>query len=148
MDFPDGQNYGGNNYTKAIVNGYQGKTPIMIGTSSGVLQQPGNDMNNFGPTGIQTRYNAGTEVPNTSNPAVLSDINDPRVIVIPMVTAFNAGKSTTAPANITGFITALIVPDPLHSGQFYAVVVSTNETMTIASLDGPQTGTTKAVLLR
>jgi Flp pilus assembly protein TadG len=150
LDFPDGQNYGGANYAKTIVTGYQGTTPILIGDTSGVVQQPGNDVNqkNSGPAGLANRYAAGTEVPSTTNPADLANPNDPRVIIIPMVDSWTNGKGTNTPADITGFITALIVPEPGLPGQFYGVVVSTSDSYTVASLNGPDTGTTKAVLLR
>ncbi len=103
------------------------------------------DVNIHGPAGLADRYNAGTEVPSTTNPADLADPNDPRVIIIPMVDSFPNGNATV---DIMGFITALIVPEPGHPGQFYAVVVSTSDSYTVASLDGPDTGTSKAVLLR
>ncbi len=143
LQFADGQHYGGANYTKAIENGYQGTSPIMVGTTD-VSTQTGNDINIHGPAGIADRYNAGSEVPNPSNPSDLADPNDPRVIVIPMVQSFPNGHGTV---DVTGFITALIVPEPGGKG-YYAVVVSTSDTMTVASLNGPKTGTTKAVLLK
>lgn len=146
LTFADGQQYSGSHYTDAIINGYQGTTPILTGTTSDVGQTPGNDVNVHGPAGLQSRYDSGTEVPSATNPSDLSDVNDSRVIVIPMVTTFSNGRGGAL--DVTGFITALIVAEPGHNNGFYGVVVSTSATATIASANGPQTGTTKAVLLR
>jgi hypothetical protein len=136
--------YTGNNYQNKIINGYGGSTPIMMGATD-VLPTTGNDVNTQGGPAIASRYSAGTEVPNAGDPSVLTDPNDPRVIIIPMVESFPNGKSGFL--NITGFITALIVPEPGHPGQFLGEVVSTSESADVAGGNGPVTGTTKAVLL-
>lgn len=138
------QGYTGSHYEAAIENGYGGTTPILVGTTD-VDTVTGNDVNVHGGPGVQDRYNLGTEVPNASDPSVLTDPNDPRVIVIPMVASLPNGKKTV---DITGFITALIVPEPGAPGQFYAEVVSTNISADIADANGPVTGTTKPVLIQ
>jgi len=139
------QQYSGSHYATAITNGYGGTTPIMTGTTD-VSPTTGNDVNTQGGPAIAARYKKGSEMPNTSDLAVLTDPNDPRVIMIPMVASFPNGNSQIL--NITGFITALIVPEPGHPRQFYAQVVSTSESADVASANGPATGTTKPVLLR
>lgn len=138
------QGYTGSHYGTAVTNGYGGTTPIMSGTTD-INTVTGNDVNNFGAPAVQSRYNNGSEVPDASDLSVLTDPNDPRVIIIPMVTTFGNGKSMTL--DITGFITALIVPEPGHPSQFYAQVVSTSISGDVASSSGPITGTTKAVLI-
>jgi len=136
--------YTGSNYGDKITNGYTGTTPIMMGATD-VLPTTGNDVNTQGGPAIAARFSKGTEVPNASDPSVLTDPNDARVIIIPMVESFPNGKSGVL--DITGFITALIVPEPGHPGQFMAEVVSTSESADVAGGNGPATGTTKAVLL-
>jgi hypothetical protein len=137
--------YTGSHYGDKITNGYAGSTPIMTGATD-VLPTTGNDVNTQGGPAIAARYSKGTEVPNASDPSVLTDPNDPRVITIPMVQSFPNGKSGVL--DITGFITALIVPEPGHPGQFLAEVVSTSESASVANGNGPVTGATKAVLLQ
>ena len=138
------QQYTGSHYGDSITNGYGGTSPIMTGTTD-VQTTTGNDVNTQGGPAIAARYGKGTEVPNASDPAVLADPNDPRVIVVPMVASLPNGKKVV---DITGFLTALIVPEPGHPGQFFAEVVSTSESANVASGNGPVTGTTKPVLLR
>jgi Flp pilus assembly protein TadG len=137
------QGYTGSHYATAITNGYGGTTPIMTGTTD-VQTTTGNDVNVHGGPAIAARFANGSEVPN-ANPAILTDPNDSRVIIIPMVASLPNGKKTV---DITGFLTGLIVPEPGHPGQFFAEIVSTSESANVASGNGPVTGTTKPVLLR
>jgi len=142
------QQYTGSHYEGAIENGYGGTTPIMMGTTD-IHPVTGNDVNVHGGPGVEDRYNNGTEVPDASDPSVLTNPNDSRVIIIPMVASFPNGNS--ADVDITGFITALIIPEPGQGSsptQFYAEVVSTSDSSDVASGSGPATGTTKAVLLK
>jgi putative Tad-like protein involved in Flp pilus assembly len=139
--------YTGSNYANKITDGYGGSTPILMGTTD-VDTTTGNDVNTQGGSAVAARYADGTEVPNASDPSVLTDPNDPRVIIIPMVASLPNGKKVV---DITGFLTALIVPEPGQGNnptQFYAEVVSTSDSYDVANGNGPVTGTTKAVLLR
>ena len=142
-----GNGYTGSHYGTMITEGYQGTTPILLGTTD-IETTTGNDVNTQGGSAVEARYNDGTEVPDASDPSVLTDPNDPRVIIIPMVASLPNGKKDV---DITGFLTALIVPEPGQGSnptQFYAEVVSTSVSGNVASGSGPVTGTTKAVLLR
>jgi hypothetical protein len=138
------QGYTGSHYGTAITDGYGGTTPILMG-STDVETTTGNDVNTQGGPAIAARYANGTEVPDASDPTVLTDPNDARVIIIPMVDSLPNGKKVV---DITGFLTALIVPEPGNPGQFYAEIVSTSESADVANGNGPVTGTTKPVLLR
>lgn len=146
LAFNDGQQYTGSHYKNAVINGYQGTTPIYLGTVSDVITTTGNDVNVHGGPGVAQRYNSGTAVPDPTNPSVLStsELGDSRVIEIPMVQAFGNGKSITV--YITGFITAIIVPDGKNG--YAAQVVSTNETGNIPNPNGPITGSYQPVLIR
>jgi Flp pilus assembly protein TadG len=142
------QGYTGSHYETAIENGYGGTTPILTGTTD-IHPVTGNDVNVHGGPGVEDRYNAGTEVPDASDPSVLTNPNDSRVIVIPMVASFPSGNS--ADVDITGFITALIIPEPGQGSsptQFFAQVVSSADSSDIASSSGPVTGTTFPVLTK
>jgi hypothetical protein len=73
-----------------------------------------------------------------------ADQADPRLIEIPMVSTFGNGKSITL--DITGFITALLIPD--GHGAYYAQVLNISLSNQIASQGAPSTGTTTPVLIQ
>src|SRR5262249_53107494 len=114
LAYNDGQTYTGTQFKDAIVNGYQGSSPIELGTTSGVIPTTGNDVSTRTQAALASRYNAGSQ--GTSAPY---DPNDSRIIMIPMVESFPTGKSSVV--NITGFITALITPD--GHGDYYGLVL-------------------------
>jgi Flp pilus assembly protein TadG len=144
IQYPDNQQYTGSHYSDAIQNGYEGSTPILLGTVSGLNTVTGNDVNNFAPSGLTKRYNAGSLTLPLPSPMTAADLADPRLIEIPMVSTFGNGKSITL--DITGFITAILVPD--GKGAFYAQVLSISLSNQIASQGAPFTGTTTPVLIQ
>jgi Flp pilus assembly protein TadG len=144
LGFSDGQQYTGSHFADAVQNGYQGKTPILLGTASGVIPTTGNDVNNFGPTGLAARYSAGSLTLPLPTPMTAADFTDPRIIEIPMVASWPTGKS--AVVDITGFITAILVPD--GHGTYYAQVVSISLSDQVGSTTAPDTGTLAPVLIQ
>jgi Flp pilus assembly protein TadG len=144
LGFSDGQTYTGSNFADAVQNGYEGTTPILLGTASGVITTTGNDVNNFGPKGLAARYKAGSLTLPLPSPMTASDFNDPRIIEIPMVASWPQGKSQVV--DITGFITAILVPD--GNGTYYAQVVSISLSDQVGSSGAPNTGTLAPVLVQ
>jgi len=144
LGFGDGQQYTGQHFADAVQNGYEGKTPILLGTASGVITTTGNDVNNFGPTGLAARYAAGSLSLPLPSPMTAADFSDPRLIEIPMVASWPTGKS--AVVDITGFITAILVPD--GHGTYYAQIVSISLADQVGSTTAPDTGTLAPVLIQ
>lgn len=144
LQYPDTQQYTGQHYSDAIQNGYEGSTPILLGTVSNINSVTGNDVNNFAPSGLAARYKAGSLTLPLPSPMTAADQADPRLIEIPMVSTFGNGKSITL--DITGFITALLIPD--GHGAYYAQVLNISLSNQIASQGAPSTGTTTPVLIQ
>jgi hypothetical protein len=144
LQYSDGQQYTGSHYSAAIENGYEGTAPIVLGTSNGILPVTGNDVNNFAPSGLADRYNAGSLTPPLPSPLTASELNDPRIVEIPMVSAWPNGKSQVL--DVTGFITALLVPD--GSGAYYGEVLGISLGGQVGSTSAPSTGTTTPVLIQ
>lgn len=142
LAFNDGQQYTGNHFSDAVANGYQGSAPIMLGTVSGVITTTGNDVNNFAPAGLTKRYKGGTLTFPLPSSMTASDFKDSRIIELPMVAAFPNGKKVI---DITGFITAVLIPD--GHGAFYAQAVSIALGNQVASTSAPGTGTYTPVLV-
>jgi putative Flp pilus-assembly TadE/G-like protein len=144
LQYLDGQKYTGSHFSDAVQNGYEGSTPVLLGTVSGLSPVTGNDVNNFAPSGLTARYNTGTLTLPLPTPMTAANLSDPRLIEIPMVQTFGNGKSITL--NVTGFITALLVPD--GKGAYYGHVLSISLNDQIGSLGAPSTGTTTPVLIQ
>jgi len=147
LQFDDGQTYNGSHFKSALVNGYQGTAPILLGTNSGVngaQSNTGNDVNKQTQPGLSDRYNAGSLTLPLPSPMTAADFADPRIIEIPMISAWPNG---TAIVDVTGFITAVLVPD--GNGGFYAQVVSISLSEQVGGGGGgTSTGTTAPVLIQ
>jgi Putative Flp pilus-assembly TadE/G-like len=147
LQFDDGQSYNGSHFKSSLVNGYQGTAPILLGTNSGVSgaqSNTGNDVNKQTQPGLTDRYNAGSLTLPLPSPMTAADFADPRIIEIPMISGWPPG---TATVDVTGFITAVLVPD--GSGGFYAQVVSISLSEQVGGGGGgPSTGTTAPVLIQ
>lgn len=145
LQYPDNQKYTGSNFSGPVQNGYEGSTPILLGSVSGVNSVTGNDVNNFAPSGFDARYKAGSLTPPLPSPLTAADLADPRIVEIPMVQTFGDGKSIIS-LDITGFITAILVPD--GQGGYFAQVLSISLSNQIAQQGAPTTGTTTPVLIQ
>jgi hypothetical protein len=143
LSFNDGQNYNGGHFEATLSTGYEGTGPILLGTSSNVQSNTGNDVNRQTQPGLTDRYNSGSLTLPLPSPMTAADFNDPRIIEIPMVSDWGSGNKTM---DITGFITAVLVPD--GSGTFYAQVVSISLAEQVGSLGAPGTGTLAPVLIQ
>ena len=142
LQFPDNQKYTGNGFNTTLANGYQGTAPILIGTSSGVSSNTGNDVNKLTQPGLGTRYTSGTLTMPLPSPMTSGNFADPRIVEIPMVDSWGSG---TKVEDITGFITAILIPD--GSGTFYAQVVNISLGSQIGDPNAPNTGTFAIVLV-
>jgi hypothetical protein len=142
LRFPDGQKYQGNGFNTTLANGYQGTAPILLGLNGGVTTSPGNDVNKLTQPGLTTRYDSGTLTMPLPTPMTPADFADPRIVEIPMISSWPNGDQEV---DITGFITAVLLPD--GSGTFYAQVVSISLGSQIGDPNGPNTGTFSDVLI-
>jgi Flp pilus assembly protein TadG len=143
LQLPDGQKYNGNGFETAIANGYEGTAPILLGTVSNISSNTGDDVKKQTQPGLGDRYTAGKLTLPLPSPMTAADFADSRIIEIPMVSAWGDG---TKPMDITGFITAVLVPD--GSGTYYAQVVSISLAEQVGSTDAPDTGTLAPVLIQ
>jgi hypothetical protein len=146
LQFQDSQKYTGSHFSDAIANGYEGSTPVLLGTVSGLNTVTGNDVNNFAPSGLASRYSSGKLTLPLPSPMTSTDLNDPRIIEIPMVQTFGNGKSITL--NVTGFITALLIPDGLGTYYGHIISISLNDQIGSTGSTVPTTGTTTPVLIQ
>jgi Flp pilus assembly protein TadG len=143
LQLPDNQKYNGSSFETALANGYEGTAPLLLGTASDVSSNTGNDVNKQTQPGLGDRYKAGTLTLPLPSPMTAADFNDPRIIEIPMISAWPNGTGTV---DITGFITAVLVPD--GSGTYYAQVVSISLAEQVGSQNAPDTGTLAPVLIQ
>jgi Flp pilus assembly protein TadG len=146
LQFDDGQMYNGSHFKASLIKGYQGTAPILLGTNSGVSGAQSNtgvDVLKQTQPGLTSRYTAGSLTLPLPTPMTAADFADPRIIEIPMISAWPSGTKTV---DVTGFITAVLVPD--GSGTLYAQVVSISLSEQVGSGGGPSTGTTAPVLIQ
>jgi hypothetical protein len=142
LQFPDGQKYTGNGFNTTLANGYQGTAPILIGTSSGVTSNTGNDVNKLTQPGLTTRYTSGALTMPLPSPMTSANFADPRIVELPMITSWPNCKKTV---DITGFLTAVLLPD--GNGTYYAQVISISLGDQIGDPNAPGTGTFGDVLV-
>jgi hypothetical protein len=142
LQFSDGQKYTGNGFQTTLANGYQGTAPILLGSSSGVSSNTGNDVNKLTQPGLTTRYNSGTLTVPLPSPMTSANFADPRIIEIPMISSWPSGNGVVS---ITGFITAVLIPD--GNGTYYAQVISISLGDQIGDPNAPGTGTFVDVLV-